>query len=87
MFGRDAASLRRIEARVTLLNERMKFMAIDLLALSDAVNRAVDTMQAAAAKLDAAAAAVEQTTVDPVALQAFADSLNVAAEALSAKVK
>ena len=61
-------------------------MAIDLLALSDAVNRAVDTMQAAAAKLDAAAA-VEQTTVDPVALQAFADSLNVAAEALSAKVK
>lgn len=65
-------------------------MAIDLLVLSDAVNKAVDTMQAAISKVDALtaqAAAAGQNSVDPVALQAFADSLNVASESLSAKAK
>ena len=65
-------------------------MAIDLLVLSDAVNKAVDTMQAAISKVDALtaqAAASGENSVDPVALQAFADSLNVASESLSAKAK
>lgn len=65
-------------------------MAIDLLALSDAVNKAVDMMQVAAGKVDALAAqaaAAGENSVDPVALQALADSLNVASEALSAKVR
>ncbi len=65
-------------------------MAIDLLALSDAVNKAVDTMQAAASKVDALAAqaaAAGANSVDPVALQALADSLNVASEQLAGKVK
>ena len=65
-------------------------MALDLMNLSDAVNRAVDTMAAAAAKLDAIAAQAashEANSVDPVAIQALADSLNLASEGLSQKVK
>lgn len=89
MFGRKA-ELRRMAAQIHVIHERMRFMAIDLMTLNDAVSKAVDTMAAAASKLEALAtqaATAEANSVDPVAIQALADSLNLASDGLAQKAK
>lgn len=82
LFGRDAERLRRLENYARVTSERIKFMAIDLAGLHNAVTNAVAVMQAASERMDALAAQNAQSEE----INVLAEQLRAATESLAQKV-
>jgi hypothetical protein len=83
----------RVERKIDLIiqmlsesKEREKKMATDLSALQAEVTRNGEVDQSAIVLLNGLAAKIEELKADPVALQAFADSLKGSSDQLAAAV-